>query len=367
VPAGKHDHADASVDAVHLTPAQRERFGIVVNTAGPGILHHEVRLTGEIVFNEDKVVHLAPRVSGVTREVRVSMGDRVAAGDVLAVLESRELADAKAEYLAARSRESLAAKTFRRESALHEKRVVAEQDVLQAEQLLAEARIALRLAEQKLIALGLAQDAIRAISDDPGGTLTHFEVIAPITGIVTEKHITQGESLTAESDIITLADCGSVWANLAVYARDLSEVRKGQNLILRADHDGAEAQGTVSMVTPFVAATTRSATARVVLDNREGIWRPGTFVTAHIRTPELSAPVVVPRHAVQNVEGRNVVFVEHEGAFEMTPVKTGRSDRDRIEVVSGLEPGTPYAAEGAFQLKATVITRSLDSHAGHGH
>jgi cobalt-zinc-cadmium efflux system membrane fusion protein len=81
----------------------------------------------------------------------------------------------------------------------------------------------------------------------------------------------------------------------------------------------------------------------------------------------VNLPVVVPREAVQNVEGRDVVFVEHAGGFEMTPVTTGRSDRNGVEVVAGLEFGTPYVAEGAFQLKATVITSTLGSHAGHGH
>ena len=109
------------------------------------------------------------------------------------------------------------------------------------------------------------------------------------------------------------------------------------------------------------------ATARVVLDNGDGAWVPGTFVSGVISVSEENLPVVVPRDAVQNIEGRNVVFVEHEGAFEMTPVTTGRSDRERAEIVAGLEAGTRYAAEGAFQLKATVITSALDSHAGHGH
>ena len=121
------------------------------------------------------------------------------------------------------------------------------------------------------------------------------------------------------------------------------------------------------MVTPFVDESTRSATARVVLENRDGAWMPGTFVTGFINTSEANLPVVVSRHAVQNIEGHDVVFVEHEGAFEMNPVTVGRADRSRVEIVAGLKPGTPVAAEGAFQLKATVITRALDSHAGHGH
>jgi cobalt-zinc-cadmium efflux system membrane fusion protein len=121
------------------------------------------------------------------------------------------------------------------------------------------------------------------------------------------------------------------------------------------------------MVTPFVEESTRSATARVVLDNSDGQWMPGTFVTGFISVSETDLPVVIPREAVQNIEGRNVVFVEHEGAFEMQAVALGKSDRTNVEIADGLEPGTRYVAQGSFHLKATVITSSMDSHAGHGH
>jgi cobalt-zinc-cadmium efflux system membrane fusion protein len=94
---------------------------------------------------------------------------------------------------------------------------------------------------------------------------------------------------------------------------------------------------------------------------------PGTFVTGFSATDAENLPVVIPRDAVQSIEGKDVVFVEHEGEFEMTPVTLGRSDRERIEIAAGLDAGTRYVSEGAFQLKATVITSNLDSHAGHGH
>ncbi len=360
------DHAGED-EGLRLSPEQRERFGIVVRPAGPGALRNEVRLTGEIVFNEDRVVHMVPRVSGVAREVRVSVGDPVIAGDVLAVLESRELADAKAEFLAARSREALAVKTFEREQGLRNQQVSSEQDFLQTELALAEARIALRSAAQKLHALGLAEAAVKGLSDALDETITRFEVTAPISGIVTEKHIALGESLAADADILTVADLSSVWANLTLYAKDLAAVRQGQGLTVRSDHDGAEALAVIAMVTPFVAASTRSATARVVLDNGSGAWIPGTFVTGIIDTSQEAVPVVVPRQAVQNIDGQHQIFVEHEGAFEMQPVTMGRADRTQVEILAGLAAGTPYVAEGAFHLKATVVTRALGSHAGHGH
>ena len=362
-----HDHGEEEAEGLRLTPEQRARFGIVVATAGPGSLQEEVRLPGEVVFNQDRVVHMVPRVAGIAREVYKSVGDLVEAGEVAAVIESRELADAKAGYLAARARFALAERHFEREKALREKQVSSERDYLEAEQSLAEARIEVRSAGQKLHALGLAAREVEALEDEPDAAITRYEIRSPIAGVVTEKHIALGESLAADADIFTVADMSSVWVNLAVYTKNLEAVRPRQMVSLRAEHSGAEATGEIAMVTPFVDAATRSATARVVLDNANGRWVPGTFVSGVLGTSPERLPVVAPREAVQTIDGRDVVFVEREGRFVMTPVTLGRADRAQIEVSAGLAAGTRYVSRGAFQLKAAVVTSTLDPHAGHGH
>ena len=362
-----HDHAEHEDDGLRLTAQQRQRFGIVVEQAGPGSLRSEVSLPGEIVFDEDRVVHMVPRVAGIAREVLKSVGDTVAAGETLAVIDSRELADAKAEYLAAKARRTLAEKGFAREKSLFEKKISSEQDYLEAEQALAEVRIELRSAEQKLHALGLSQHAVQALDTEHDDAITRYEIRSPIAGVVTAKHVALGESLDADADIFTIVDARSVWVHLAVYAKDLGGVHVGQDVMLRVDHSGAQARGKIAMVTPFVDESSRSATARVVLDNSDGQWMPGTFATGFISVSETDLPIVIPREAIQTIEGRNVVFVEHEGSFEMQTVTLGKSDRTKTEIVGGLEQGVHYVAQGAFHLKATVVTNSLDSHAGHGH
>mgnify|MGYP003572067744 CR=1 FL=1 len=360
------DHADEE-EGLRLTPEQRRRFGIVVRVAGSGSLQNEVSLPGEIVFNEDRVVHLVPRVTGIVREVTKTVGENVAAGEVLAVIESRELAEAKAEFLAARERLGLAQTNFEREKGLWQEKISAEREYLNARQALAETRIALNSAEQKLSALGFSKDSLKELLQQPDVNFTRYEIRAPFSGTIIEKHIALGEALKDDADAFTIADTSSVWVDLTVYMKNLAGVHIGQEVMLQVDHSGAQARGAVTMVTPFVEEATRSASARVVLDNGDGRWRPGTFVTGFISTSENDLPVVVPRNAVQTIEARQVVFVEHDGSFEMAPVTLGRVDRTNVEVLAGLAPGTPYVTDGAYQLKATVITSNLGSHAGHGH
>ena len=362
-----HDEDEQEENVLLLTPEQRKRFGIVLSTAGAGTLRNEIRLSGEISFNEDNLSHLSPRVAGIVREVHKTIGDSVKAGEVLAVIDSRELADAKADYLAAKARAALAEKMQLREQTLREQKVTSEQELLDAEQALAEAQITLRSLEQKLYALGLSEQVVAALDDQPGKAITRYEICSPIDGIVTSKHISLGESLEADADIFTIVNTDSVWINLAVHTRHLASVRKGNEVLVRSDHDETEQQGHVAMVSPFVDKMTRSATARVVLDNTPGLWVPGIFATGFITASTDELSVVVPRSAVQSIEGRDVVFVEHEGEFEIAPVSLGRSDSKSVEIKSGLTAGTPYVSEGAFELKATVVTSALDSHAGHGH
>jgi cobalt-zinc-cadmium efflux system membrane fusion protein len=346
---------------------QRKHFGIAFQRAGPGSLDAEFSLPGEIVFNEDRVVHLVPRVAGIVIEVTTTVGDHVEEGELLAMLDSRELADAKGEYLASEARAGMAKSIYERERALRETQVSSEQDLLDAQQTLAEADIALRSAKLKLRSLGLPEEAVDALDMEHDDTITQYEIRSPIDGIVTERHLSLGESVDGGADIFTIVDLSSVWVNLTVYTKNLGAVRVGSEVVVNVDHSGATARGVVAMVPPFVEESTRSATARVVLANEDGRWMPGTFVTGYIRVSEEELNVVLPRNAVQTIEGEEVVFVEHEGAFEPVPVTTGKTDREFVEIVKGLKPGSRYVAEGAFELKAALVTSNLDPHAGHGH
>ena len=139
-----------------LEAGDLSELGIRVEVAGPGLVENSTELPGEVQVNGDRMAHVAPRVSGVVKEVFASLGDSVRGGQVLAVLESRELADSKADFLASSERLKLADATFRREERLWDEKISSEQDYLDARRGLAEARIARRAAEQKLHALGFS-------------------------------------------------------------------------------------------------------------------------------------------------------------------------------------------------------------------
>ena len=196
--------------------------------------------------------------------------------------------------------------------------------------------------------------------------LGRYALRAPFDGVVTEKHIAPGEKIS-DADAFTIADMSKVWIDLSVYQKDLLFVKKGQKVHISVGYGIPSADGEISLVSPVVDAATRTCLARVVLGNEKGYYRPGLFVAAEVKVSSFSIPVLVPTGAVMQIEGKPFVFVATEKGLKQTLVKTGRSSRTHVEIVSGLEAGRQYVSTGAFQLKAKIITSGLGAHAGHGH
>ncbi|MBE0625534.1 MAG: efflux RND transporter periplasmic adaptor subunit [Burkholderiales bacterium] len=328
--------------------------GIALSTAGPARIRTALQLQGEIQFNQDRLAHVVPRLAGVVVKSAKNLGDPVKKGDLLAVLESPALADLKSEHLSTQTRLELARETFEREKRLWEEKISAQQDYLASRQALAEAEIVHRNVEQKLLALGLTHAALMRPGSGGGNGLTRFDIRAPIDGVVTEKHLALGEALKEDASIITIADLSTVWAEITIYPKDLGNVKLGQKVTVRASALNAEAEGRVSYVGSLIGEQTRSAKARVTLPNPERSWRPGLFVTVDLVQDETEVPVAVSVDAIQTYRDWKVVFGRFGELFEARPVKLGRSDGKWVEVVSGISPGTPYAATNSFVLKADL-------------
>ncbi len=360
-----HDAHEEEEKIVKLNSADMKEFGIEVQTAVPGRLEQYIELPGEIVLNADRLAHVPPRLSGIVRQVFKSLGDQVKTGEVLAVIESRQLADAKAEFLASRERLALARENFEREKKLRQKKISAEKEYLQARNILAEARITKNTAEQKLHALGFSDALFENMPQHPDATFTYYEIRAPFAGTIIEKHITLGESLKEDSESFTIADLSTVWVDINVYQKDLSRVQKGQTVVIEVGHGVPAVTAKIAWIGPLVGEATRTAKARVVLANPDGDLRPGQFVNASVAVADIPVGVRIPKTALQKVEDRTVVFVQTEEGFEPHPVEIGMKSAAYVEIVSGLRVGQSYVVKGAFTLKAQLSKGAFGD--GHNH
>jgi cobalt-zinc-cadmium efflux system membrane fusion protein len=358
---GEDRHAHEAGRIVLSEKAIRDSGIEVAETAG-GEVEQSLTLPGEIVLNADKVAHIVPRVAGVVRRVDKNLGDEVQAGEVMAILESRELAEAKAACLAAQQRLMLAEANLKSAEELHTKKIMPDLEFLTIQKAKAETEIELKTTENKLQALGVPEEQVKEL---PNRTvsLAVYELRAPFAGTVVEKHCSLGEVLNGESDAFMLADLSIVWANITVYSQDMGRVRVGQSVHLRSDALDVFTTAVVNYVAPVVNEATRTIHARADVPNADRRWRPGTFVTAALVLDQEQVPILIPTDAVQRVKGETVVFVAEGDAFEPRPVKVGRVSATHSEIVAGLEPGQKYVVKGAVVLKAELGK----SQAAHEH
>ena len=349
--ADAHGHEEEKV--VRLPAEKAQQLGIEVEVARAGSLQTSLTLPGTIALNAERRVHVVSRIPGIVQEIRKQLGDPVRAGEVMAVIDSRELADTKAAYLAARERLSLAETTFAREKDLWEKKISPEEDYLKAKQALAEVRIEVQVAAQKLRALGFSEASVQQLAGRANASLTRYEVVAPLAGTVIEKHIAVGEMLKDDTEAFVVADLSTVWVDLNIAAKDLALVRKGQRVVIAADTT-MKAEGTVSYISPVVSDETRTVVTRVVLPNPDGRWRPGLFVTATLTASDTPVAVLIPKTATQTIEGQPSVFVQTPEGFAPRPVTLGRANETHVEITAGLQAGERYAATETFVLKADL-------------
>ncbi len=350
-----HGHEEEEKSVVKLKESQSKAIGISLAQAAPAAIRREIVLPGEIRFDEDRTAHVVPRAAGVVASVHAQLGQLVSKGQLLAVIQSAAVSDQRSELQTAQKRLALARTTYAREKQLWEEKISAEQDYLQARQSLQEAEIAVSNASQKLSAIGVG-----AGSSANGGS-SRYELRAPLSGIVVEKHLTTGESVTDSTASFTVSDLGAVWAEMNVSAPQLPYVRVGAPVSVRATAFDSAAKGNVAYVGALIGEQTRTAPARVALANPQGVWRPGLFVDVTVLAEESQVPVAVDAKAIQRLEGKeSVVFVPAEGGYKAQAVELGRSDGRHTEIAKGLQAGQAYVKEGSFMLKAELGKASAE-------
>ncbi len=353
---------------IQLSHEALQSSGIEIMTAGPARIKTLLELPGEIKLDQNRLAHVVPRFAGVVTAVHKNLGDRVRIGEVIAIVDSLELAEAKGQYIESVHRLELAQTSFVREQSLWRNKISPEQDYLQSRHALEEGEITKQIAAQKLLALGLSHADLATLSIEPEGPvrlhrlrtpfreqmLTRYEIRAPLDGVVIEKHLVLGEAIKEDTAIFMIADLSTVWGDFSVYAKDLNAVRLGQEVTVKSEVLAIEATATVSYLGPLVGEETRSAQAHVHIPNPDGRWRPGLFVTVEVVQDERRVPVAVAAEAIQTYRDWQVVFAQYGDLFEVRPLELGRSDGQRVEVVKGLSAGERYAATNSFVLKADL-------------
>ncbi len=353
-----HDHDDeAKENRITLNDAQIAAAGIVLTEVRGGVLQPHFLVPGAIVPDSNRVARVSVRLLGTVTELRKGIGDPVEQGEVVAVIESREVADAKSEYLATQLTSELQQTLAARLKTLWESRAGSEVDYLRARLAAQDAQIRFDGARQKLFALGLSETEISGLPDQPLESLRKQPLRSPIRGRVAERRVDLGGLVGREgqeSELFVIVDLDQVWADLSVAPADVAKVRDNAQISLTSAATGAEAKAEVVFISPLLDKETRNARVIAALPNPDHTWRPGTFITAEIPLGGEPAKILIPKSAVQTLKGEPVVFVREGEAFEARKVKLGREDDDQVEILTGLEAGETIAVANTFTLKAEL-------------
>jgi cobalt-zinc-cadmium efflux system membrane fusion protein len=185
-------------------------------------------------------------------------------------------------------------------------------------------------------------------------SLQDYEMKSPIDGIIIKKTINLGMSLSGQESAYIVSDLSSVWADFTIYRQDISEVQIGNSIQVASLNGKLYQTSNISYISPLGNENTQSIIARTVLKNPKGIWKPGLFVTGEITLETIAVPIAVRDSALQSIKNVDVIFIANDDYFEAVPVKVGRKNREWVEVLSGVPPGSPYVSQNSYLLKADL-------------
>lgn len=190
-------------------------------------------------------------------------------------------------------------------------------------------------------------------------SLQNYEVRAPISGIVVDIHANPGELADTES-LLTIANYGTVWAELNLFPGQIQRVRAGQMVTIRSGQ--FETTSNIRYLNPGEGGSPY-VVSRAPIDNSEQIWTPGLLVEGEVSVAEYQVDLAVDNRALQSFRDWDVVFIRIGDVYEIRPLELGRTDGRYTEVLGGLDPGDTYVVENSFLMKADLEK----SGAEHSH
>jgi cobalt-zinc-cadmium efflux system membrane fusion protein len=315
-------------------------------------------LSGKIAYAEDKYSRISSPLQGRVVEVRVHLGGHVKAGDVLLVVDSPDIAQAYSEYVKEDSDLQYATRAQELAKDLYESRALALKDLKQAENELVKARAEFRRAKERLLSLRISPHELNKPLDQQQIT-SRFEMKSPLSGIVVERAVTPGQSVTGDSDhvLFTVADLDVLQVVADVYEHDLALVREGQSAVVKVEaYPDAEFPATVTVVGDVVDPTSRTIKVRARVTNEFHKLKPEMFARLQLDVSGRGQFLTVPREAVLEVDGKQFVYVVENGnRYVRREVKTANISIDELRVLEGLKAGDRIVTKGAVLVKGQEV------------
>jgi len=325
---------------VHITTLQSKSIGI--DTVKLSYGQNELRLTGKVSFDQDKVSNVYPLASGNVLSVKVSLGDKVKKGQVLAVLRSSEINDYQNQYAVATSTLALAKKNKDNAEQLFNSGYYSQNQVLSAQNDYLHAESDLSKIKQQLKIFGASA----------GKADAEYNVVAPIDGYVVEKNISENMQVRADNNtnLFTVSYLNVVWVVADVYESDLSRVNIGDPVdITTLAYPDKTFKGTVEKINSLLDPVSKTLKLRIVLNNTDGLLKPEMFAIVKVHSANTTKYITIPTRAlVFDNSQYTVVVAKNDTTFQKRVVKVLRSDGDKTTIQEGLNPGERIVTDGSL-------------------
>ena len=323
-----------------------------------------IEAPGRLAFNEDAAARVGTIVSGRVTKVFATVGDAVSKGQPLVYLHSHELVDAraaaaKAAVIVADKQRAL---TFAKAEAERTERLLAAKAIAQRE--VAQAQAQVKAVEAELAHAQAEKERADEFLEHlsvPHDSHDDIVISSPISGYVVKRDVSVGTVVNEASDLIQIADTSTLWAIAAVPESQAATLRTGQRISLKLPaFPTARFSGKVVYLGNELDPATRTVQVRCLIRNPNRRLRPEMTATIVLDAGGAQSIVAVPRDAVQELDGAQVVFLAHgNGVFEKLAVKSGREQNGQIEIISGLASGQRVVTRGAFFIKTEFQKASL--------
>ena len=357
---------DAS-NLIEMSVSAQKHIGMVVAPAEVSQLNEYLRTTGTVQPIDSRVGIVAPLARGRIVEVRAKVGDRVQAGQTLAVFDNVEAGELLAQERAGQADlERLKAQLIPAARQMERSRRLADIGAgseKEFESSRAEKEgIDASIRSQQALIEGLRQRLHRfGISEDNPRSNYLTSLQAPFGGVVTKAQVSPGDTVETGKEVFTVADLQRIWVQAEVYEKDLGRLSVGQSAYITVDtYPNHPFEGKVAYISDVLDPQTRTARVRCEVANPQMQLKTDMFANVELPTKLTKQALAVPAAALQQVEGKNVVFVRRsEDTFEKREVEKGVTVKDQVEIVSGLKPGEPVVTQGAFHLKSILAGGEL--------
>jgi cobalt-zinc-cadmium efflux system membrane fusion protein len=338
-----------------LSDKARQAVGLTTAEVKFGDLHRTVEVNANVQLPWDQQAMITSLVPGKIDQALVRPGETVTAGQELARVASMELESLHLALVQAATEVDLAQRLVEHRASLSREGVVAGKGLLEARSTLAEKTAALRISEQKLRALGLDAAVLEQIRST-GKPLKYLPITSPISGVITHADVRVGQVVDPTDHLYHVVDPSRIWIVGEVLESDARHLETGQAVTARfAPHPDRPFLGRIDHVRLKMDRRTRTQSVVILVDNGDGLLRPGMFGRVSIAVHVAEKAITCPADAIlKGRSGRYVLVERSPGKYEKRPLKLGLEKGDRVEVLEGVFPGDKVVATGAYLLASLL-------------